>query len=50
MSPFKSKSQQRFMFAKHPKIAKEFAEETPDMKNLVEKVSKMKRGKNGKKA
>jgi hypothetical protein len=38
------------MFSKHPKIAKEWAEETPNMKRLVEKVSKMKRGKSGKKA
>ena len=36
--PFKSKSQQRFMFAKHPKIAKEFAAHTPDIKSLPEHV------------
>jgi len=27
MSPFKSKSQQRYMFARHPKIAKRSREE-----------------------
>jgi hypothetical protein len=29
------------MFAKHPKIAKEFAEKTPDMKRLPEKVASL---------
>lgn len=37
--PFKSKAQMRFMFAKHPGIAKEFAGKTKDVKNLPEKVS-----------
>lgn len=32
--PLKSASQQRWMFATHPKMAKEWAAETPDMKNL----------------
>jgi hypothetical protein len=27
--PFKSKAQERFMYAKHPAIAKEFSEHTP---------------------
>ncbi len=36
--PFKSKAQQRFMFAKHPKIAKEFAAHTPSFKSLPDKV------------
>jgi hypothetical protein len=27
--PFASKAQQRFLFLKHPDIAKEFAEKTP---------------------
>ena len=35
--PFQSKAQQGFMFAKHPKIAKRWAKETPDMKDLPEK-------------
>lgn len=34
MSPFKSKAQERFMFAKKPKLAKEFASKTPNMKSL----------------
>ena len=36
--PFKSKAQQRFMFAEHPKMAKEWADKTPDIKVLPEKV------------
>jgi hypothetical protein len=43
--PFKSKAQQKFMFAKHPKLAKEFAEHTPNMKKLPEKVKKKKKSK-----
>ena len=35
--PFKSKAQAKFMFAKHPKMAKEFASKTPNMKALPEK-------------
>lgn len=27
--PFKSKAQQGYLFAKHPKVAKKFAKETP---------------------
>ena len=27
--PFKSKAQQKFLYAKHPEIAEEFAEHTP---------------------
>lgn len=34
--PFKSKAQQRYMFAKHPEIAQEFAEATPNIKKLPE--------------
>lgn len=37
MSPFKSKAQARYMFAKHPKIAKEFASKTKSIKALPEK-------------
>lgn len=36
--PFKSKSQQRFMFATMPEKAKEWAKKTPGMKKLPEKV------------
>jgi hypothetical protein len=35
--PFESKAQQRFMFAKHPRIAKRWAGETSDIKALPEK-------------
>jgi len=38
--PFKSKKQARFMFAKHPRIAKRWAKETPNMKGLKEKAKK----------
>jgi hypothetical protein len=38
--PFTSKAQQRFMFAKHPKIAKKWAEKTPDIKSLPQHVKK----------
>lgn len=41
--PFKSKAQQKYMFAKHPKIAKEFAEATPNIKKLPEHVRKKKK-------
>ncbi len=39
---FKSKAQQAFLFAKHPDVAKEFAEKTPKSayKNMPEHVSK----------
>ena len=36
--PFKSRSQQRFMYLKHPVIAKRWQEETPEGKKLPEKV------------
>lgn len=38
--PFKSKAQMRLMYAKHPKIAKRWAEETPNEKDLPEKAKK----------
>lgn len=38
--PFKSKAQQGYMFANMPKTAKKWAEETPNMKNLPNKVKK----------
>lgn len=34
--PFKSKAQAKYMFAKHPKIAKEFASKTPSISALPE--------------
>lgn len=43
--PFKSKSQQGFLFAKHPDVAKKFAKETPKgaYKKLPEHVKSVKR-------
>lgn len=38
--PFTSKAQIGFMFAKHPKLAKEFAKKTVDMKQLPQHVDK----------
>ena len=43
--PFKSKAQQRFMFARHPKIAKEFAQKTKSFSSLPEKVRNMRKKK-----
>jgi hypothetical protein len=37
--PFKSKAQQKWMFSNMPKKAKEWAKETPDIKNLPERKS-----------
>lgn len=36
--PFKSKAQQRYLFAKEPAVAREFAKKTVDFKRLPEKV------------
>jgi hypothetical protein len=41
--PFKSKAQARYMFAKHPKIAKEFASKTKSIKALPNKVKAKKK-------
>jgi hypothetical protein len=38
--PFSSKRQARFLFSNKPKVAKEFAAKTPDMKDLPEKKTK----------
>lgn len=43
--PFKSKAQQRWMFANDPEMAKEWADETPDFDKLPEKVAKKKKKK-----
>jgi len=42
--PFKSKSQQRFMFSQHPEMAKEWADATPDISKLPEHVKHMAEG------
>ena len=41
--PFKSKAQAKFMFAKKPKLAKEFAAATPSIKKLPNRVKKGKK-------
>lgn len=41
--PFQSKSQARFMFAKHPDLAREFARKTLSIKNLPEHARKKKK-------
>lgn len=43
--PFKSKAQQGYMFATHPKLAKEMASKTKNMKALPKKSSSKKKGK-----
>lgn len=40
--PFKSKSQEKWMFANKPEMAKEWAAETKDIKKLPIKVKKKK--------
>jgi hypothetical protein len=35
---FVSKAQQKYMFARHPQMAKEFAAKTPNFKDLPEHV------------
>jgi hypothetical protein len=37
--PFKSEAQRRFLFANDPKLAEEFAKETPEGTSLPDKVS-----------
>lgn len=41
--PFKSKAQQKYMFATMPKTAKRWAKETPDIKSLPKKAARKKR-------
>lgn len=43
MSPFKSKAQARFLYAKHPEVAKEFASKTPSIKALPARVGQRKK-------
>ena len=38
--PFKSKAQQRYLYAKHPKVAAKFARETPKGVRLPQKVGR----------
>ena len=46
--PFKSKQQRKFMYAKHPEMAKEWEEKTPKGKALPKKVKKKTSQKAGK--
>ena len=43
--PFKSKAQMRMLFATDPKMAQEWADKTPDIKALPEKVKRIKKAK-----
>ena len=47
--PFKSKSQARALFRTNPKVAKEFARETPNYKDLPERLHPRKKRKPKKK-
>jgi hypothetical protein len=40
--PFRSKAQQRFLYATHPDIAARWEDHTPDIKGLPDKVNKAK--------
>lgn len=40
--PFKSSAQRRFLFAKKPEVAKEFAKKTPKGKKLPKKKKRQK--------
>ena len=48
MSPFQSQSQRRYLFAKKPAVAKEFASKTPKGKKLPEKKKKTRMSSDGK--
>ena len=41
--PFKSKAQAKYMFAKKPALAKEFASKTKSIKALPKKITKKKK-------
>ena len=41
--PFKSRQQAKWMFATHPKMAKEWAEHTPSIQALPKTVARVKR-------
>ena len=45
--PFKSKDQEKWMFANKPKMAKKWAKETPNQKALPKKVKSSKSAKRG---
>ncbi len=41
--PFKSKAQQRYLYAKEPAVAEKFSKETKDFKSLPERKTQAKR-------
>jgi len=41
--PFKSKQQAKFLYAKHPEIAKKWAKETKSVKSLPRKAGQPKK-------
>jgi hypothetical protein len=41
--PFKSEAQRKFLYARHPEIAKRFAAETPKKKRLPAKAKRRKK-------
>ena len=41
--PFKSQAQRAYLYANEPKVAKEFAKETPKGKKLPKKIVKKKK-------
>jgi hypothetical protein len=43
--PFKSKQQEKWMFATHPQMARQWANETPNPKALPKKVKSKKKKK-----
>ncbi len=45
--PFKSKAQAKFMFAKKPELAKEFAAKTKNIKALPDYKESLKKGMKG---
>ena len=42
MSPFTSKAQMRYLYSQHPKVAKEFASKTKNIKALPNKAQQEK--------
>ena len=46
--PLKSKAQQKWMFANKPEMAKEWADKTPNIKSLPNKVKKKTKSKSKK--
>lgn len=45
MAPFKSIQQKKYLYAKHPEIAKRWQKETPKAKRLPQRAKRVKKGK-----